>query len=288
MREVGVGYRLVRGKLAILTGLEQAAAVARRIGLGAVVDRLAPLVGRPFERFALDVDGVQLRGADLAQLHYVRELRELGREQTLVRLLAEAIPTDAVVVEGGAHLGFVTVHEARAAGPGGRVIVFEPNRDVLDLLRGNLVANGVADRVEIVPMALGDSAGSARFFVRGDESSFYAPTGEADEIDVEVVRADEVIQGPVDVVKLDVEGAELSALRGLEGFLVGARPPRALFLECNPVLLDRAGSSADELVAWLQARGYRVEWIDEANRRTVPLSEPWTEPYVNLCCSRVS
>lgn len=278
----------MQAKLATLTTLEWLARLARRLGLGAIVDRLAPIVSRPFERFMLDVDGVQLGGTDLAQLHYVRELRELGREQTFVRLLAEAIPSGAVVVEGGAHLGFVTVHEARAVGPNGRVFVFEPNSDVLGVLRGNLLVNGVEERVEIVPKALSDSTGSARFFVRADESSLYEPISGADSIDIDVVRADELIEGPVDVVKLDIEGAELAALRGMEGFMTGARPPRALFLECNPALLERAGSSPDELVAWLRARAYLVEWIDEANGRTVSMSEPWTEPYVNLCCTRVS
>ena len=278
----------MRAKLAILTGLERVAAGARRIGLGAVVDRVAPLVGRPFERFELDVDGVRLAGTELAHLHYVRELREQGRERTFVRLLAEAVPTGGTVLEGGAHLGFVTVHAARAVGPTGRVLVFEPNRDVLGVLRENLVANGVEERVEVFPNALSDSTGSARFFVRADESSLYEPTGDADPIDIDVVRADQVIQGAVDVVKLDVEGAELAALCGMDGFFTGPRPPRALFLECNPVLLERAGSSAGALIAWLQARTYEVEWIDEANGRTVSTSVPWTEPYVNLCCTRVS
>jgi hypothetical protein len=72
----------------------------------------------------------------------------------------------------------------------------------------------------------------------------------------------------------------------MEGFITGGRPPHALFLECNPVLLGRAGSSSDELVAWLRARSYDVEWIDETNGRAVSISEPWTEPYVNLRCLR--
>ena len=55
----------------------------------------------------------------------------------------------------------------------------------------------------------------------------------------------------------------------MERFLTGTRPPRALFLECNPELLERAGSSRDELLAWLEVHAYEVEWIDEANGRTV-------------------
>jgi FkbM family methyltransferase len=276
----------VQAKLATLRVLEWLAGLARRLGLGRVVDRVAPIVSRPFEHFLLDVDDIKLGGTNLAHLHYVRELREHGREQTFVRLLAAAIQPGAVVVEGGAHLGFVTVHEARAAGPDGRVLVFEPDVEVLDVLRENLRVNQIGDWVEVVAKALGDSTRRARFFVRADESSLYEPTGDSDPIEIDVVRADEVIDGPVDVVKLDIEGAELAALRGMEGFITGPRPPRALFLECNPVLLARAGSSPDELFAWLRSHAYDVEWIDEANGRTVSISEPWSEPYVNLCCRR--
>jgi FkbM family methyltransferase len=276
----------VQAKLATLSLLERLAGSARKLGLGRVVERTAPFASRPFERFVLDVDSVRLAGADLAQLHYVRELRDLGRERTFVRLLVEAIPVGGAVVEGGAHLGFVTIHAARAVGPHGRVTVFEPNPEVIGVLRENLRANRVADRVQVITKALGDTTGMAPFFVRADESSLYVPTGDADATEVEVVRADELIDTRVDVVKLDVEGAEMAALRGMEGVLTGDAPPRALFLECNPVLLERSGSSAAELLAWVEARGYEIEWIDEANGRAASVSEPWTAPYVNLRCTR--
>jgi FkbM family methyltransferase len=279
----------MRPKLATLSVLESIAGLARRLGLGSLVDRLAPLIGRPFERFELDVDGVRLAGTELAHLHYVRELLEHGREQTFVRLLAEAVPSGGVVIEGGAHLGYVTVHAARAAGPAGRVITFEANPTVLDVLQANLTANGVAECVEVVPKALGDAGRRTRFYVSsgGEMSSLFAPPVDSVPVDVEIVRADEVVSGPVDVVKLDIEGGELAALRGMEG-LFDAAQPRALFLECNPESLERAGTSAEELFAWLAAHGFEVEWIDEARGRTAPLTEPWSEAYVNLRCARVA
>jgi FkbM family methyltransferase len=280
----------MRPKLATLSVLESIAGLARRLGLGAVVDRLAPLIGRPFERFELDVDGVRLAGTELAHLHYVRELMEHGREETFVRLLAEAVPPGGVVLEGGAHLGFVTIHAAQAAGPTGRVITFEANPTVLDVLRTNLRANGVSERVEVIPKALGDSAGRTRFYVSdgGEMSSLFVPPVKSVPVEVDVVRADEVVSGPVDVVKLDIEGGELAALRGMEGLFGAAQPPRALFLECNPELLERAGTSREDLLAWLVAHGYAVEWIDEPHGRTAPLAEPWTDAYVNLRCTRAA
>lgn len=275
-------------KLVILSALERLAALARRLRLGFLVDALAPHLSRPFERFALDVGGVRLHGTNLAQLHYVRELAEQGRDRTFVELLAADIPPGGVVVEGGAHIGFATVHAARAAGPAGRVIVFEPNVSVHSVLSANLEINGVADRVSILPFALGGRTGKARFYVSGDTSSLFDPGNAAARVEIDVVRADEVVGGQVDVVKLDVEGSELAALRGMEGLLRRNHAPRALFVECHPELLERAGASRDELLDWLRAAGYDVKWIDEANRRTAPLSEPWGEHYVNLRCLRGS
>jgi FkbM family methyltransferase len=278
----------VHWKLATLTALERAAGLARRLGLGAVVDRLAPLVGRPFERFVHDVDGVRLGGTTLAQLHYVRELLEDGRDRTFVRLLAEAVPPGGTVLEGGAHLGFVTVHAARAVGPHGRVVTFEPNVEVHGVLRENLAANGVAERVSLVAKALGEASGTARFYLREDTSSLLDLAPEARPTDVEVVRADEELAGGVDVIKLDVEGSEVAALRGAERLFTGAAPPRAVFVECFPRLLEAAGTSEAELVSLLEEHGYRVEWIDETAGEAVPLTRPWAGDYVNLRCLRAA
>jgi FkbM family methyltransferase len=278
----------VQWKLATLTVLERAAGLARRVGLGYLVDRLAPVVGRPFERFALDVDGVRIGGTTLAQLHYVRELLDDGRDRTFVRLLAEAVPAGGTVLEGGAHLGFVTIHAARAVGPGGRVVTFEPNADVHASLRENLAANGVADRVSLVPKALGASPGTARFYLREDTSSLLDLEADARPTEIVVARADEEVTGPVDVIKLDVEGSEVAALRGSERLFASGAPPRAVFVECFPRLLAAAGTSQDELVSLLEGRGYVVEWIDEAAGEVAPLSRPWPGDYVNLRCTRAA
>jgi FkbM family methyltransferase len=277
---------LVHWKLGTLTALERAAAVARRLRLGVLVDGLAPGVGRPFERFSLDVDGVRLDGESLAQLHDVRELLEAGRDRTFMRLLADAIPAGGTVLKGGAHLGFVTVHAARAVGPEGRVVSFEPNEAVHSVLRRNLAANGVAERVRLVPKALGDASGTAAFYVREDTSSLLDVEPDARQVEIDVVRADDEVPGPVDVVKLDVEGSEPAALRGMDGLLSGPAPPAAVFVECFPRLLEAAGSSSDELVELLEGHGYRVEWIDEAAGGPAPLSRPWAGDYVNLRCTR--
>ena len=102
---------------------------------------------------------------------------------------------------------------------------------------------------------------------------------------MDVVRGDDVVSDAVDVIKLDVEGGELSALRGMERLVGGAR---TLFLECNPELLERAGASRDALLDWVRAHGFEIGWIDERQERLRPLAEAWDEAYVNLVCRRAA
>ena len=109
------------------------------------------------------------------------------------------------------------------------------------------------------------------------------PPPERSRTEIDVVRGDDAVTEPVDVIKLDVEGGELSALRGMER---SSQDARALFLECNPDLLERAGASRDDILAWVAAHGFEAEWIDETSGRTRPLSDGWSEAYVNLVCRR--
>jgi FkbM family methyltransferase len=163
------------------------------------------------------------------------------------------------------------------------VVVFEPNPAVHGVLRENLAANGVAGWVDVHGAALGARTGRTRLYASGDTSSLFVAAPTAEPVDVEVVRGDDVVDGRVDVIKLDVEGGELEALRGMTRLVSGAR---AIFLELNPELLAAAGASSAELLVWLGEHGFAVEWIDEAGGRAASLSEPWSEAYVNLVCRR--
>jgi FkbM family methyltransferase len=277
--------------LKLLRALEWGASLLRGVGLGAMVDRIGRRIAPSMGTFEVEIDGFRLHGDHIGQLYYVRELLESDREATFVALLKSSIAVGMTVVEGGAHMGYVTLQSARAVGPSGRVFAFEANPRAVPVIERNLAANGLGDRVTVVPLALAETPGRHAFFLSGggDTSSLHEPEGESERIDVAVTALDSWLDSTlsVDVVKLDIEGGEAAALRGMRETLAHAGPGLVVFAECNPSMLERSGSSTGELVDLLREQGLEVRWIDESQRTTRSFDEvDLSHGYVNLYCRR--
>lgn len=162
---------------------------------------------------------------------------EAQRVDALLRLIGAG----DIVWDIGAHKGYVTLAIARRVGPDGRVYAFEPSPVNLRYLRRHVAWNG-ADNVEIVPAAVGDADGTARF--GGSGSSITYRLGQGDDT-VVVHRVTTLLaQGLAapTVLKLDVEGGEGAALRGAGAALrdvdlvLVAVHSRAMYDECRSLL----------------------------------------------------
>lgn len=274
-----------------LTLLEVGGRSLRRVGLGPLVDRLGPALGGRAARFEVEVDGLRLTGNHVGQLYYLRELAQARREVFFTELLVGALRPGRSAVDGGAHIGYMTLQLARAAGPGGGVVAFEPNAEVRPVLALNVRRNGLADRVRISAKALGSAPGAAVLQVLGGgDASRLSPSARGrDVVPVEVTCLDrELADEPVpDVVKLDVEGAEVAALQGMRDLLARETEAPTLFVECNAEALASAGSSPARLLDLLASHGYVVWRIDEEQRRLVRATESELEgDYVNLVGAR--
>jgi FkbM family methyltransferase len=178
------------------------------------------------------------------------------------RLLDRFVRRGHTVVDVGANIGYNTLHAARLAGARGRVVAVEPTPDNLEVLRRNVAAAGLAN-VVVEGVAAGRVAGTREFFVRGARSavnSLFAQSCYAavtDVLRVAVKPLDDLVDGRVDVVKIDVEGAELDVLEGMARLL--QTRPEALIVEWHPVLQAMAGYAPDALPRWLLERGWRLQ-----------------------------
>jgi FkbM family methyltransferase len=189
-------------------------------------------------------------------------------------LLRQVQPGD-VALDLGANIGFHTLLLARAVGPSGRVYAFEPDPANFALLKRNVERHGYGN-VVLVQKAVSDKTSTATLFRSGDNSGDHrlAPAAEGRaELAVETVRLDDYFAGQevrVGVVKMDIQGSEAGALSGMRGLLSGS-PGVALFCECWPHGLARAGASPQAFLSELEGLGFSLYHISEPQRRTRPV-----------------
>lgn len=201
-------------------------------------------------------------------------------EPIVYRALLEEIREGMIVCDVGAHIGLMTLAAAKRVGPRGHVFAFEPAPEALASLRRHVALNGFGDRVEVVPAAVGDTgAATVSFYVYHDSMSAslgrdnldrLSPQRASDsamkavEITTPAVTLDGFCAGrgvEPDVLKIDVEGAELLVLRGARALLL--RKPIVILCEIHPLQMQNCRSSVRELELFLAEVGYRLERLDE-------------------------
>jgi FkbM family methyltransferase len=183
--------------------------------------------------------GLPLR-FDPAEAHGQALLRmgvnDLATTETLFRLM----PVGGRALDVGANIGHMTSVLAYRAGPAGRVTAFEPHPDTFGQLSGNVALwdPRVAAPVELRQEAASSERGEARLGLPSDHernTGRASLEGGAEEGPVvSTVTLDEVVDGPIDVLKIDVEGHELSALEGAEGLLRARAIRNVVFEEHLP------------------------------------------------------
>ena len=191
-----------------------------------------------------------------------------------------------VVVDGGANIGGFTLVAASIVGPSGAVHAVEAAPATAALLRRSVALNPHV-RVTVHEVALAGEPGELAFttFEPGLGIASFAPvpaTARASEVvTVQVTTLDALTAAlrRVDLVKLDVEGAELRALQGATRLLAEQRP--LLVVELEPEHLARQGASVADVESLLTQAGYAgFAIVARRGARTtfVPLRSPWSRP----------
>jgi FkbM family methyltransferase len=148
-----------------------------------------------------------------------------AREQKVRETIEQRIRPGAVFIDGGANIGFYSILAARLAGPLGRVVAFEMMPDTAAVLRRHIAANG-APAITVVERALSDRSGSrVRASVEPGQHGQASIINDGSErhhsIEVETITLDEALIGcgAIELIKLDLEGAEYAALQGAAAVL---------------------------------------------------------------------
>lgn len=177
-------------------------------------------------------------------------------------VVAHLTPGD-VVVDIGANVGYFSLLAASCVGPSGAVIAFEPVPSIVAALEANLRLND-ARQVRVQPVIASDTAGAAEIF-RGEAGNLGMSTTEdaagrtSEGIVRKVLAADaveETIWSAVRLVKVDTEGDDLRALRGLAPLLRDMTSGSAAVVEVTPGDLALRGQTPQELVNLMRDCGF--------------------------------
>jgi FkbM family methyltransferase len=206
-------------------------------------------------------------------LRYLRP-RMASVDPALLRLAAEVVRPGDTVWDIGANLGLFSFAAAVAAGPAGRVLAVEPDAVLVRLLRRSAAANQDHAPVEVLPAAVADGLAIAHFHIarRNRSTSHLDGFGTSQ---TGGVRATELVptvtldwlaaQFPApDVIKIDVEQAELAVLSGAASVLRAALPT----IVCE-VAARHAAAVRDLLIA----HGYTLYDGDQPSAERVPTAQ---------------
>ena len=170
------------------------------------------------------------------------------------------------VIDAGANIGQYAMLASERVGPGGRVHCFEPHPGVYQVLMRNLERAGCANVVARA-LALADAPGSRDLFLRpvgNVGSTSFRPSDDGDpglRIRVKTTTLDAYVESQrirrLDLLKIDVEGAELEVLDGAARTLT-ANPDIVLVVEFLRDNTRRFGHTVEDLAASLRARGFQL------------------------------
>lgn len=193
-------------------------------------------------------------------------LRGYSREEQ--DAVAKHLSEGDIFIDVGANIGVFALMGAQHVGPTGKVIAFEPADDTAEQLAQNAALNGLQDRLQIFEYALSDEAGEMTLYSPEDaqddlgrrslfQSGKEVQTVQTRVFDDLVDTGEVILDRPLGVIKIDVEGAELLVLKGMRKTITTHKPKLIMF-EGVESLAESAESSLGEIKAFVESCGYKV------------------------------
>jgi FkbM family methyltransferase len=180
------------------------------------------------------------------------------------KFICERLGAGEVFIDVGANAGYFTLLAAQKVGPRGKVLSVEADPSMASELRRNVEKNRFSN-VIVGETACADHIGTVALYFSNTSNSGRASlsqvnAGTADSVSVPCTPLDVLVEQHhlerVDLVKIDVEGAELKVLYGMESTIRKFKP--ALILELEPSLLEAFSTTMRDVSGFLQRFGYRM------------------------------
>jgi FkbM family methyltransferase len=179
----------------------------------------------------------------------------------------------SVVLDIGANIGYTVLYLSKLAGESGHIYAFEPNSENCRMILLGLEHNRVQNTT-LLPVALSDRRGWEYFSAHvGSNGGFVSQnhiSAHGHGTVVPTFTLDEMNLPNVDVIKVDVEGAEYRVLKGGQALLTRSRP--AIVCEFSMEMSQRvSGVAAADFLNWITGMDYRIHIIDRESFVPMPV-----------------
>jgi FkbM family methyltransferase len=224
-------------------------------------------------------------------------------EQYETKLFEQSVTEGMTVVDIGANVGYYTLVAARLSGNKGKVFAFEPEPNNYALLVRNIELNNYRN-VTPIKMAVSNRTGEASLFLNKETGAHgFLPDreGVVGVATVETTSLDEYFKSgecPINIIKIDVEGSELSVLAGMQN-IVSYNKNIKIFTEFWPLGLEKCGSPPRKYWDKLIESGFKfIYLINEQEQKLESTDFPSVMTYcedtsnlklpsANLLCMKV-
>lgn len=189
-----------------------------------------------------------------------------GHEHFETQVIVDAVRPGDTVLDIGANIGYYTLLFARQTGPQGTVIAFEPDPDNFALLKKNVEANGYQN-VELVQKAVSNENGAITLYLDQKYKGNHRIRpfdGASRSIEIEAVALQDFLKDraeEIDLIKIDIEGAEPMALESMAETL--KKGTTTIVTEFYPKALKECGNDPGAYLAFLTECGFALYEINE-------------------------
>ena len=187
-------------------------------------------------------------------------------ELPLTRRVVKHAQKGGLFVDVGANFGYFSLLWG-AQKEGNRVIAFEASPRNYEAIEANISDAGFKKFIDLRRNAVGRESGIMNFSLGPSEQTGWGgivlENNQQDTVEVSVVRLDDILHNDdfVDVLKIDIEGADTWALMGAERLLRNKQVGR-IFYEENKPRMAELGIRSGEAKAFLESHSYQVQQID--------------------------
>jgi FkbM family methyltransferase len=189
-------------------------------------------------------------------------------------IIKNIVKTGFSVLDIGANIGYYSLVCAELVGPEGKVYAFEPTPRTFEILKCNIHNNGFDAIVAPYQYGVSNVNQKAQLYIndynKGDNRLY--KSADMKSIDIDLVTIDSFLKpsGKIDVIKMDIQGAEALAVKGMSQLLQKDKP--IIVMEFWPHRIKRLGIEPKEMLQDLVTIGYSFQDIEEHNKKIVSIT----------------